>query len=105
MARKYKAKKIPLADYSQLKPSGPDDKRVNVTLYQQIIGSLTYAMVHTRPDIAFTLGKLSQHLKDPAEHHMSALKNLMRYLRSTITHRLKYTSYGNPLLVIHSNAD
>jgi len=62
-------------------------------------------MVYTRPNIAFALGKLSQYLKDPIEHHMSALKNLIRYLRSTITYYLKYTSYGNPLLVIYSNID
>jgi hypothetical protein len=62
-------------------------------------------MVYTRPDIAFILRKLSQYLKDPIEHHMSALKNLIRYLRSIITHYLKYTSYGNPLLVMYSNVD
>jgi len=104
-AGKHKSKKIPLSDYSQLRPAGPEDIRVNETLYQQMIGCLMYAIVHTRPDIAFTLGKLSQHLKDPVEHHMSALKNLMRYLRSTITYRLKYTIHGNPLLVMHSDAD
>jgi Reverse transcriptase (RNA-dependent DNA polymerase)/gag-polypeptide of LTR copia-type len=104
-AEKHKAKKIPLADYSQLRPARPDDKRVDVTLYQQMIGHLMYAMVHTRPDIAFALGKLSQHLTDPAEHHMAALKNLMRYLRSTIRYRLKYSRGGNPRLVMHSDAD
>ena len=102
---KHKAKEIPLADYSQLRPAERDDKRVDITLYQQIIGCLMYAMVHTRPDIAFALGKLSQHLKDPAEHHMTAVKNLMRYLRSTIRHRLKYSGNGKPTLVMHSDAD
>jgi hypothetical protein len=101
----HKAKGIPLADYSQLRPATPDDERVDITLYQQIIGSLMYAMVHTRPDIAFALGKLSQQLKDPAKHHMTAVKNLMRYLRSTIKHRLKYSGSGKPMLVMHSDAD
>ncbi len=62
-------------------------------------------MVHTRPDIAFALGKLSQHMANPAEHHMTAVKNLMRYLRSTISHRIKYSYEGSPQLVLHSDAD
>jgi hypothetical protein len=62
-------------------------------------------MVYTRPNIAFTLRKLSQYLKDLVEYYISVLKNLIRYLRSIITYYLKYTSYGNPLLVIYSNID
>jgi hypothetical protein len=102
---KHKKKCIPLADYSQLRPTQPDDERTDITEYQQIIGSLMYAMVHTRPDIAFTLGKLSQHMKDPADFHMEAVKNLMRYIRSTITHRMKYSKGVNPTLSLHSDAD
>jgi hypothetical protein len=64
-----------------------------------------YAMVYTRPDIAFTLGKLSQHIKDPADFHMEAVKNLMQYIRSTITHRIKYSKGVNPTLSLHSDAD
>jgi hypothetical protein len=39
-----------------------------------------YIIVHTRPDIAFALRKLSQHLIDPIEHYIAALKNLIQYL-------------------------
>jgi hypothetical protein len=49
-----------------------------------------FAIVLTRLDIAFTLGKLSQYMSDPAEHHGYALKNLLRYLRSTVTMKLRY---------------
>jgi hypothetical protein len=101
----HKAKGIPLADHSQLRPTTSDDERVDITLYQQIIGNLIYTIIHTRPDITFTLGKLNQQLKDPAKHHMTTVKNLMRYLRSTIKHRLKYSGSRKPMLVIHSNTD
>jgi hypothetical protein len=70
-----------------------------------MIRHLMYIIVHTRPDITFALRKLSQHLTDPAEHHMATLKNLIRYLQSTIRYRLKYSRGGNPRLVIHSDAD
>jgi hypothetical protein len=62
-------------------------------------------MVYTRPDIAFTLRKLSQHIKDPADFYIKAVKNLMRYIRSTITHRIKYSNGVNPILLLHLNAD
>ena len=40
--------------------------------------------MHTRLDICFALGRLSQYLSDPAEYYKSALKTLLRYIRSTI---------------------
>jgi hypothetical protein len=62
-------------------------------------------MVYTWLNITFILRKLSQYFKDPAEYYISVLKNLIRYLRLIITYYLKYTSYGNLLLVIYSNID
>jgi len=64
-----------------------------------------YAMVYTRPDITFTLGKLSQYMKDPADFYIEAVKNLMRYIRSTITYRMKYSKGVNPTLSLYSDAD
>lgn len=92
---KYKPKKIPAADYEHLKPPTPDDARIDSTQYSQIIGSLMYAMVFTRPDIAFVLGRLAQYMRDPAEIHGIALKNLMRYLRSTVKQKLRFGPGGD----------
>ncbi|KAI0991415.1 hypothetical protein K3495_g16772, partial [Podosphaera aphanis] len=80
---KHRAKRIPASDYEHLRPANPEDKRINITEYQQAIGSIMYAVIFTRPDIAFVLGRLSQFMSDPAEHHGQALKNLFRYLKST----------------------
>lgn len=101
-----RSKKIPSADYKSLRPASIDDKRINVTEYQQGIGSLMFAMVLTRPDISFILGKLSQFMVDPAEHHGHALKELLRYLRSTVTQKLRYGP-GDPHdhFLIYSDAD
>lgn len=64
-----------------------------------------FAMVYTRPDIAFALRRLSQFKKDPAEYHMSALKKLLRYLRWTINHKLKFGPSEESSVVIYSDAD
>ena len=62
-------------------------------------------MVHIRPDITFTFKKLSQYMKDPADFYIEAVKNLMRYIRSTITYRMKYSKRVNLTLSLHSDAD
>jgi hypothetical protein len=53
-----------------------------------------YAMVYTRPDIAFALGRLSQYMQDPAEQHARGVKGLMRYLRSTVSFRICFGPKG-----------
>ena len=47
-----------------------------------------YGMILTRPDIAFTMGRLSQYLKGPAEHHGDGLKELFRYIGCTINQKI-----------------
>ena len=62
-----------------------------------------YAMVYTRPDIAFVLGRLSQYMQDPAEHHAGALKRLLCYLWSIIKSRICFGLGGK--LVVYSDVD
>ena len=94
-ADKYRPTEIPMNGYDSLRPAGKDDKRIDQREYQQIVGSLMYAAIHTRPDIAFALGRLSQYLSDPAAHHGHALKTLLRYVRSTIDIGILYGAGGN----------
>ena len=66
----FKPKRVPATGYENLRPANDNDTRINVTEYQQAIGSLMYAMIMTRADIAFILGKLSQYMSDPAINHI-----------------------------------
>ena len=104
-ADKHKPTEIPLNGYDALRPAGPDDQRIDPREYQHIVGKLMYAMIHTRPDIAFALSRLSQFLADPAEHHGQALKGLLRYVRSTINLGITYGSSGSQGLVAYSDSD
>ena len=51
--------------------------------YQSIIGSLMYAAVGTRPDIAYAVSKLSQYSSCPTVTHLSAAKRVLAYLAHT----------------------
>ena len=106
---KHERTKIPMNGYDSLRPAGPDDERINPKEYQHKVGKLMYAAIHTRPDIAFALGRLSQYLSDPAVHHGRAMKTLLRYIRSTIDLGIVYglglDNSGSPRLKAFSDSD
>ena len=49
-----------------------------------------YAMLGTRPDIAFAVGALSRHAATPGPEHWNALMRVFRYLRGTSSYALTY---------------
>ena len=51
--------------------------------YASAVGSLMYAMVCTRPDIAHALGVVSRYMANLGKEHWEAVKWLLRYLRGT----------------------
>ncbi|KAI0522814.1 hypothetical protein KFK09_005199 [Dendrobium nobile] len=71
--------------------------------YRKIIGSLQYLTL-TRPDIAYAVNVLSQHMHDPANHHTLLLKKLLRYIKGTAEFGLPITR-SNLLLRTFADAD
>ncbi|PPR03037.1 hypothetical protein CVT24_012297 [Panaeolus cyanescens] len=57
-------------------------------LYREIIGSLMYLSVMTRPDITYAVSTLSQYLETPHTTHLIAAKRVIRYLKGTKALRL-----------------
>jgi hypothetical protein len=82
-----------------------EEATVDRTLYQCGVGSLMYAMLATRPDLAFTVGLLSQHNAAPGQAHWSALKRALRYLRGTIDHGITYRGSGGDSVALMGFAD
>ena len=66
----------------------------DVKLYQSMLGLLMYAMIGTRPDLAFSVGALSKHAATPGAEHFRAMKRVYRYLQGTKDLRLTYR--GSP---------
>src|SRR2546425_6812648 len=51
--------------------------------YASAVGSLMYAMVCTRSDIAHAVGVVSRFLSNPGKEHWNAVKWILRYLKGT----------------------
>ncbi|KAF7353238.1 Transcription factor [Mycena sanguinolenta] len=72
--------------------------------YREAVGSLMWAAVGTRPDIAFVVGVLSKYLNNPGPTHWEAVKRVFRYLQGTKDWRLTYGA-GKAGLEGYSDAD
>jgi hypothetical protein len=55
----------------------------DATLYKSLVGSLLYAAVATRPDIAVAVSMLSRWMAAPEERHWVMAKRVLRYLKGT----------------------
>ncbi|KAF7832330.1 Copia protein [Senna tora] len=63
------------------------DKMSDPSLFRRAIGSLQY-LITTRPDLAFSVNKLSQFLFEPTEEHFQGVKRILRYVKGT--HQLNF---------------
>ena len=57
-----------------------------------VIGKLMYAMIGTRPDLAFVISSLGQHNAAPDPIHIAAAKRVLRYLQHTRNHGPRFTA-------------
>ena len=64
-------------------------------LYASAVGSLMYAMVNTRPNIAQAVGVVSRFMVNPGKEHWEAVKWMMRYLRGTSDLALNFGGSDN----------
>ncbi|XP_070005861.1 secreted RxLR effector protein 161-like [Nicotiana sylvestris] len=73
--------------------------------YASLVGSLMYAQVCTRHDIAFAVGMLGRYQSNSGLDHWKAGKRVLRYLQGTKDFKLTY-KYSDSLEVIgYSDSD
>ena len=73
--------------------------------YASAVGSLLYAQVCTRPDIAFIVGVLGRHLSNPGVDHWKAAKRVMRYLKRTKDYMLTYRKSDRFEIIRYSDSE
>jgi hypothetical protein len=65
----------------ELLPHEALSSKSSINRYQRKIGSLLYAAVTTRPDIAFAVSRLSRFLTNPSPEHHAAADRILLYLK------------------------
>ena len=73
--------------------------------YASAIGSLQYAQVCTRPDLAFITGVLGRYQENPAMEHWKMVKKALRYAQGTKDYMLIYRRSDSLEIKGYSDAD
>ena len=68
-----------------------------------MVGSLLYAAMATRPDIAQAVSAVSKFNANPNVAHLTAVKRIFRYLKGTVNFALKYEQSDS--LIGYADAD
>ena len=74
-----------------------------VTPYCSAVGSIMYAMVGTRPDLAHGIGLVSRYMSKPGKLHWEAVQWLLKYIKGSQDLQLVYTKAKE--LEIHGYCD
>ena len=100
------ARTIPMRVDHRLDAAPPEYSASNVfkKKYQSAVGSLMYAMLGTRPDIAFAVSMVSRFAHNPTETHWKAVEQIFGYLNKTIDFELVFRGDLKPLTG-YSDAD
>jgi hypothetical protein len=70
-----------------------------------VVGSLRY-LLHTRPNLSFSVGYVSRFMEQPTKEHMAAVKHLLRYVKGTVNTGCCYRKLtDNPELLGYSDSD
>ena len=85
-----KPTKTPLDGSVKLKKAESEEVNDENLPYQNLIGSLMYLAVSTRPDISYAVSALSQFNTNYGKEHWNAAKRVLRYLNGTSEYKLVY---------------
>ncbi|KAI0993345.1 hypothetical protein K3495_g14839 [Podosphaera aphanis] len=86
-------KMSPLApDYDMSPNLGPKLTADLIQNFQRKVGSVIYAAICTRPDIALAVSMCTNHLINPAIRHIHAITHILQYLVNTKHYGILYDS-------------
>jgi hypothetical protein len=88
----------------ELKPNQELASYSEINKYQRKIGSILFAAVTTRPDIAFAASRLARFLTNPSSEHHDAADRVILYLVHHRTLALKLGGEGEDTMIVASDA-
>ena len=65
--------------------------------YQSVVGSLIYAIMGTRPNIAYAVSVVSRYAANPNDSCWTAVKRIFQYLQGIMHFKLTYKGPLQPL--------
>ena len=80
-----------------------DREKIKVIPYASAIGSITYAMMCTRPDVCLAISIAGRYQSNPGVEHQTSVKNILKYLKRTKEMFLVYG--GEKEFVVKSYVD
>ena len=80
-----------------------DREKMKVIPYASAIGSIMYAMLCTRPDVCLAISLAGRYQSNPGVDHLTAVKNILKYLKRTKDMFLVYGGEGQ--LVVEGYID
>jgi len=95
-----KPAKSPLDPQTDLANTHCEDKPANRKEYLSMVGSLMYAALRSRLDIAFSVTALRRYNVQPLKMHATAGKRVLRYLKTTAGFRIHYQWLPNPTTIV-----
>ena len=72
--------------------------------YQRLVGKLIY-LSHTRPDIAYVIGLVSQFMHTPMNCHMEAVTHILKYLKHTLGKGFLFEKHDHCCVETYTNVD
>lgn len=76
---------------SQAPATDKDHQYMSNKPYNEVLGSLMYAQIGTRPDIAYAITSLSRFMNNPGKAHWLAPTHVMWYIKGTIDYKIRYS--------------
>ena len=80
-----------------MKTASHNESKMDIDKYCEMVGSLVYATVSTRPDLSYVVTKLSQHLSCPTEGDMVTMKHVFQYIQGTLDYGMLFTKQDSQL--------
>lgn len=74
------------------------------TLYRSLVGALQYLTI-TRPDLSYVVNQVSQFLHPPTVDHYQDLKQILRYVKITLSYGLQFRRRHSSSILGYSDAD
>jgi len=82
-----------------------DEDFMKFVPYSSAVGSIMYAMIGTRPDLAYPVGIVSRFMSKPSKDHWVGVKWVLRYTKGTLKTRLCYKKSSSFKIVGYCDAN